>query len=91
MCAQYRVESKAVRLETNDDAESIVLELQTGIAKSRSDADDLPFITGSYGRAMRTGPNRSSSSSHAASVARRPGISEVAAAGIRRHRCKLSD
>ena len=45
----------------------------------------------SYARAMRSGPGRSSSSSQAASVAAGPGTSEAAAAGIRRHRLKLSD
>ena len=91
MRTHYRVEGKTVRLEMNNDVESIVLELRTCIAKSRTDRDDLPFMNSNYGRAIRTGPGRSSSSSHVASVAGRPGISEVAAAGIQRHRCKLSD
>jgi hypothetical protein len=83
----YRVDSKTVRIEASDDAESIVLE----VARSRADRNDSPVINSSYARAMRSGPGRSSSSSQAASVAAGPGTSEAAAAGIRRHRLKLSD
>jgi hypothetical protein len=87
-----RVDSKTVRLEASDDAGSVVLEVsRTDIARSRACGDDPPVISSSYARAMRTGPGRSSSSSHAASVAAGPGTSEAAAAGIRRHRIKLSD
>ena len=86
----YRVESKTVRIEASDDAETIVLEVvRTGLARSRADRNDP--MNSSYARAMRTGPGRSSSSSQAASVAAGPGTSEAAAAGIRRHRLKLSD
>jgi hypothetical protein len=88
----YRVDSKTVRLEASDDAESVVLEVsRTDIARSRTCRDDPPFISSRYVRAMRIGPGRSSSSSHAASVAGGPGMSEAAAAGIRRYRFKLSD
>ena len=91
----YRVDSKTVRIEARDDAESIVLEVvRTGLARSRADRadrNDPPAINSSYARAMRSGPGRSSSSSQAASVAAGPGTSEAAAAGIRRHRLKLSD
>src|SRR5262249_54211764 len=88
----YRVDSKTVRIEASDDAESIVLEVvRTGLARSRADRNDPPLINSSYARAMRTGPGRSSSSSQAASVAAGPGTSEAAAAGIRRHRLKLSE
>ena len=88
----YRVDSKTVRIEASDDAESIVLEVgRTGLARSRADRNDSPVINRSYARAMRTGPGGSSSSSQAASVAAGPGRSEAAAAGIRRHRLKLSD
>ena len=88
----YRVDSKTVHIEASDDAESIVLEVvRTGLARSRADRNDPPLINSSYARAMRTGPGRSSSSSQAASVAAGPGTSEAAAAGIRRHRLKLSD
>jgi hypothetical protein len=87
----YRVDSKTVRIEARDDAESTVLEVvRTGLARSRADRRS-PAINSSYARAMRTGPGRSSSSSQAASVAAGPGTSEAAAAGIRRHRLKLSD
>ena len=87
----YRVDSKTVRLEASDDAESVVLEVsRTDIARSRAYRDDPPVISSTYARAMRTGPGRSSSSSQAASVAAGPGTSEAAAAGIRRHRLKLS-
>jgi hypothetical protein len=66
----YRVDSKTVRIEVSDDAESIVLEVvRTGLARSRADRNDPPLINSSYARAMRTGPGRSSSSSQAASVA----------------------
>jgi hypothetical protein len=86
----YRVDSKTVHIEASDDAESIVLEVvRTG--RSRADRNDSPVINSSYARAMRTGPGRSSSSSQAASVAAGPGTSEAAAAGICRHRLKLSD
>jgi hypothetical protein len=85
----YRVDSKTVRIEARDDAESIVLEVvRTGLARSRADRNDPPVINSSYARAMRSGPGRSSTSSHAASVAAGPGTSEAAAAGIRRHRLK---
>ncbi len=88
----YRVDSKTVRIEASDDAESIVLEVvRTGLARSRADRNDPPVINGSYARAMRTGPGCSSSWSQAASVAAEPGTSEAAAAGSRRHRLKLSD
>jgi hypothetical protein len=88
----YRVDSKTVRIEASDDAESIVLEVgRTGLARSRADRNDSPVINSSYARAMRTGPGRSSSSSQTASGAAGPGTSEAAAAGIRRHRLKLSD
>ena len=83
----YRVDSKTVRLEASDDAESVVLE----VSRSRAYRDDPPVISSNYARAMRTGPGGSSSSSHAANVAARPGTSEAAAAGIRRYRIKLSD
>ena len=88
----YRVDSK-IRIEASDDAESIVLEVvRTGLARSRAaDRNDSPVINSSYARATRTGPGRSSSSSQAASVAAGPGTSEAAAAGMRRHRLKLSD
>ena len=59
----YRVDSKTVRIEARDDAESIVLEVvRTGLARSRADRNDSPVINSSYARAMRTGPGRSSSS-----------------------------
>jgi len=83
----YRVDSKTVRLEASDDAESVVLE----VSRSRAYRDDPPVISSTYARAMRTGPGGSSSSSHVANVAARPGTSEAAAAGIRRYRIKLSD
>ena len=86
----YRVDSKTVRIEASDDAESTVLEV-VRVARSRADRNDHPLINSSYARAMRTGPGGSSSSSQAASVAAGPGTSEAAAAGIRRHRLKLSD
>jgi hypothetical protein len=39
----YRVESKTVRIEASDDAESIVLEVvRTGLARSRADRNDPP-------------------------------------------------
>jgi hypothetical protein len=86
----YRVDSKTVRIEARDDAESIVLQvLRIDLAKSRADRNDSPTINSGYARATRSGPGRSSSSSQAASVAAGPGTSEAAAAGIRRHR--LSD
>jgi hypothetical protein len=79
----YRVDSKTVRIEASDDAESIVLEVvRTGLARSRADRNDSPLINRSYARAMRTGPGRSSSSSQTASVVAGPGTSEAAAAGI---------
>ena len=88
----YRVDSKTVRIEARDDAESIVLEVvRTGLARSWADGNDSPVINSSYARATRSGPGRSSSSSQAASVAAGPGTSEAAAAGIRRHRIRLSD
>jgi hypothetical protein len=88
----YRVDSKTVRIEARDDAEAIVLEVvRTGIARSRADRNHPPLINSSCARVMRSGPGRSSSSSQAASVAAGPGTSEAAAAGIRRHRLKLSD
>ena len=89
----YRVDSKTVRIEASDDAESIVLEVvRSGLARSRADRNDPPaIINSSYARAMRIGPGGSSSSSQAVSVAAGPGTSEAAAAGIRRHRLKLSD
>ena len=88
----YRVESKTVRIEASDDAESIVLEVvRTGLVRSWADRKGPLLINSSYARAMRTGPGRSSSSSQAANVAAGPGTSEAAAAGIRRHRLKLSD
>jgi hypothetical protein len=88
----YRVDSKTVHIEARDDAESIVLEVvRTGLARSRADRNDPPVINSSYARVMRSGPGRSSSSSQAVSVAAEPGTSEAAAAGIRRHRLKLSD
>ena len=83
----YRVDSKTVRLEASDDAESVVLE----VSRSRAYRDDPPVISSNYARAMRTGPGGSSSSSHVANLAARPGTSEAAAAGIRRYRIKLSD
>jgi len=87
----YRIDSKTVRLEASDGAESVVLEvLRTGIA-SRAYREDPPVISSNYARAMRTGPGGSSSSSHVANLAARPGTSEAAAAGIRRYRIKLSD
>jgi hypothetical protein len=88
----YRVDSKTVRLQANDGAESVVLEVsQTDIAKSRAYGGDPPLIRSGYARAMRIGPGLSSSSSHATSVAAGPGSSVAAAAGIRQHRVKLSD
>src|SRR6516162_2877098 len=43
--ATYRVDSKTVRLQASDDAESVVLEVsQTDIARSRAYRDDPPFI-----------------------------------------------
>jgi hypothetical protein len=88
----YRIDSKTVRLEASDDAESVVLEvLRTDIARSRADRDDPLFTSSRYARAMRSGPGHSSSSSHAASVAVGPGMSEAAAAGNRRYRIKLFD
>ena len=88
----YRVDSKTVRVEARDDAESIVLEVvRTGLARSRADRNEPPTISRSYVRAMRIGTGGSSSSSQAASVAAGPGTSEAAAAGIRRQRLKLSD
>jgi hypothetical protein len=88
----YRVDSKTVRIEACDDTESIVLEVaRTGLARSRADRNDPPAINSSYARATRTEPGRSSTSSQAASVAGGPGTSEAAAAGIRRHRIRLSD
>jgi hypothetical protein len=88
----YRVDSKTVRIEASDDAESIVLEVgRTDIARSRVYRDDPPFLSNRYAQAMRTGPGRSSSSSQAASVAAGRGTSEAAAAGIGRHRLKLCD
>ena len=88
----YRVDSKTVRIEASDDAESIVLEVvRTGLARSRADRNDPPLINSSYARAIRTGSGGSSSSSQAASVAAGPGMSEAAAAGIQRYRLKLSD
>ena len=87
-----RVDSRTVHIEASDDAESIVLEVvRSGLAISRADRNDPLVINRSYARAMRSGPGRSSSSSQAASVAAGPGTSEAAAAGIRRHRLKLSD
>jgi hypothetical protein len=87
----YRVDSKTVRIEARDDAESIVLEVvRTGLARSRADRNDTAAINSSYARAMRSGPGGSSSSSQAASAAAGPGTSE-AAAGNQRHRLKLSD
>ena len=86
----YRVDSKTIRIEAPDDAESIVLQVvRTGLARSWADGNDAPAINSSYARATLSGPGRSSSSSQAASVAGGPGTSEAAAAGIRRHR--LSD
>ena len=39
----YRVDSKTVRIEARDDAESIVLEVvRTGLARSRADRNDPP-------------------------------------------------
>jgi hypothetical protein len=88
----YWIDSKTVRIEASDDAETIVLEVvRTGLARSRADRNDPPVINSSCARAMRSGPGRSSSSSQAASVAAGPGTSEAAAAGIRRHWLKLSD
>jgi hypothetical protein len=88
----YSVDSKTVRIEARDDAESIVLEVvRTGLARSRTDCNDPPAINSSYARIMRSGPGRSASSSQAAGVAAGPGTSEAAVAGIRRHRLKLSD
>ena len=83
----YRVDGKTVRLEASDDAESVVLE----VSRSRAYRDDPPVISSTYARAMRTGPGGSSSSSHVANLAARPGTSEAAAAGIRRYRIKLPD
>ena len=37
----YRVDSKTVRIEARDDAETIVLE-RTGLARSRADRNDPP-------------------------------------------------
>jgi hypothetical protein len=88
----YRIDRKTVRLEASDGAESVVLEvLRAGIGRLRAYREDPPVISSNYARAMRTGPGGSSSSSHAANVAARPGTSEAAAAGIRRYRIKLSD
>ena len=48
----YRVDSKTVHIEANDDAESIVLEVvRTGLARSRADRNDPPLINSSYARA----------------------------------------
>lgn len=89
---RYRLGSKTVRIEASDDEESIVLEGgQTGPARLRADRNDSPVIKSSYALAIRTGPGRSSSSSQASSGAEGLGTSEAAAAGIRRHRLKLSD
>ena len=88
----YRIDSKTVRLEASDGAESVVLEVvRTGLARSQAYRDDPPVISSTYARAMRTGPGGSSSSSHVANVAARPWTSEAAAAGIRRYRIKLPD
>ena len=88
----YRVDSRTVRLEASDDAESIVLEVsRAGIARPRACRNESPFTSGNYARAMRTGPGSSSSSSHGASGQTGPGTSEAAAGGIRRLRIKLSD
>jgi hypothetical protein len=52
----YRVDSKTVRIEASDDAESIVVEVvRTGLARSRADRNDSPLINSSYARAMRSG------------------------------------
>ena len=88
----YRIDSKTVRLEASDGAESVVLEVvRTGLARSQAYREDPPVISSTYARAMRTGPGGSSSSSHVANLAASPGTSEAAAAGIRRYRIKLSD
>jgi hypothetical protein len=88
----YRIDSKTVRLEANDDAESVVLEVsRAGIARSWANRDDPPVIRSNYARAMRSGPGPSSSSSYSVSVAAGPGTSAAATAGIRRHRIKLPD
>ena len=55
----YRVDSKTVRIEARDDAESIVLEVvRTGLARSRADRNDPPATNSSYapGYAQRTRP-----------------------------------
>jgi hypothetical protein len=88
----YRIDSKTVRLEENDGAESVVLEVsRAGIARSRGYPDDSPVKSGNYARAMRSGQGPSSSSSYSASVAAGPGTSAAATVGVRRHRIKLSD
>jgi hypothetical protein len=88
----YRIDSKTVRLEANDDGESVVLEVsRAGITRAPANRDGSPVIRSNYARAMRSGPGHSSSSSHAASVAVGPGMSEAAAAGNRRYRIKLFD
>jgi hypothetical protein len=88
----YRIDAKTVRLEASDDAESVVLEVsRAAIARSWAYRDDPPVISGNYARAMRSGPGPSSSSSHSVSVGARSGMSQVAAAGIRRYHIKLSD
>ena len=47
----YRVDSKTVRIEASDDAESIVLEVvRTRLARSRADRNDPPLINSSYAR-----------------------------------------
>jgi len=88
----YRIDSKTVCLEATDDAESVALEAsRVGITRAPANRDGSPVISGNYARAVRSGPGPSSSSSHSVSVGARPGMSEVAAAGIRRYRIKLFD
>jgi hypothetical protein len=88
----YGIDSKTVRLDASNDAESILLEVgRTDIVRSRPNRDDSPVIRSNYARAMRSGPGPSSSSSYSASFAAGPGTSVAATVGVRRHRIKLSD
>jgi len=89
----YGVDGKSVHTEARDDAESILLEVvRSGFARSRADRNNPRAII----NVVTRGPcsNRTDGSSifsRAASVAAGPGTSEAAAAGLRRHRLKLSD
>jgi hypothetical protein len=88
----YRVDSKTVRLEASDDAESVVLEVsRTDIARAPANRDGSPVIRSNYARAMRSGPGPSSSSSYSVSIPAGPGTSSAATAGNRRYRIKLFD